>query len=209
MTKIELIASIKADLVARGVNLTGPCGAFEITSRVAWALRDEGFGLIAKNAAQNGCTVNGQRYAIDAIMLKDGQTFDILISAGGEEDANRQPIPGTGNGPAFQVTGAAPRESWRGPFEVDPVPPDPQKPDPVKPDPVKPDPVKPDPVKPDPVTPVVPGPLAASDVDRILAAQAADTERILAAIATLRQEASNLGQSLLPQLLEELLKRPR
>jgi hypothetical protein len=194
MTKIELIASIKADLVARGVSLTGPCGAFQITSRVAWALRDEGIGLVAKNAAQNGCDANGARYAIDALMLRDGQTWDILINGGGEEDANHQPKPGTGNVPAWQVTGAAPRESWRAPFEVDRV---------------QPEPVKPDPVKPEPVTPVGPGPLSSSDVERILAAQAADTERILAAIATLRQEASNLGQSLLPQLLEELLKRPR
>ena len=39
MTKVELIASIKADLVARGVSLTGPCGAFEITKRLALAHR--------------------------------------------------------------------------------------------------------------------------------------------------------------------------
>jgi len=194
MTKVELIASIKADLVARGVNLTGPCGAFEITKRVAWALRDEGIGLVAKNAAQNGCNANGERYAIDAVMLRDGQTWDILINGGGDEDANHQPIPGTGNGPAWQVTGAAPRESWRAPFQVDiPVPPP-----------------APPPVVPDPPKPPAPegGGLTASDVERILAAQAADTERILAAIATLRQEAGDLGRTLLPQLLE-LLKPPR
>ena len=194
MTKVELIASIKADLVARGVNLTGPCGAFEITKRVAWALRDEGIGLVAKNAAQNGCNANGERYAIDAVMLRDGQTWDILINGGGDEDANRQPIPGTGNGPAWQVTGAAPRESWRAPFQVDiPVPPP-----------------APPPVVPDPPKPPAPegGGLTASDVERILAAQAADTERILSAIAQLREEAGNLGRTLLPQLLE-LLKPPR
>ena len=195
MTKIELIASIKADLVARGVNLTGPCGAFEITKRVAWALRGEGFGLVAKSPAQNGCDANGERFAIDAIMLRDGQTFDILVSAGGEEDANHQPKPGTGNGPAFQVTGAAPRESWRAPFQVDPLP-DPPKPDPPKPDPPKPDPPKPD-----------PGPILATDVQRILAAQAADTERILSAIAALRQEVSDAGKALLPQIIEALSKR--
>ena len=190
MTKVELIASIKADLVARGVNLTGPCGAFEITKRVAWALRGEGIGLVAKNAAQNGCDANGVRYAIDALMLRDGQTWDILVNGGGEE-RNGVPIPGTGNGPAWQVTGAAPRDSWRAPFPVDIPVPDPPKPDPPKP------------AVPDPVS------LSGSDVERILAAQAADTERILAAIATLRQEAANVGKTLLPQLIEELLKRPR
>jgi len=194
MTKVELIASIKADLVARGVNLTGPCGAFEITKRVAWALRDEGIGLVAKNAAQNGCNANGERYAIDAVMLRDGQTWDILINGGGDEDANRQPIPGTGNGPAWQVTGAAPRESWRAPFQVD-IPAPPPVPPPVVPEPPK-------PPAPDG------GGLTQNDVERILAAQAADTERILAAIATLRQEAGDLGRTLLPQLLE-LLKPPR
>ena len=194
MTKVELIASIKADLVARGVSLTGPCGAFEITKRVAWALRGEGIGLVAKNAAQNGCNANGERYAIDALMLRDGQTWDILINGGGDEDANRQPIPGTGNGPAWQVTGAALRESWRAPFQVD-IPAPPAAPPPVVPDPPK-------PPAPDG------GGLTQNDVERILAAQAADTERILAAIATLRQEAGDLGRTLLPQLLE-LLKPPR
>jgi hypothetical protein len=200
MTKIELIASIKADLVAKGVNLTGPCGAFQITSRVAWALRGEGFGLIAKSPAQNGCNANGQRYAIDAIMLQDGQTFDILISAGGEEDANRQPIPGTGNGPAWQVTGAAPRDSWRAPFEVDVAPKPPSDDTPGRTEESRP------PVAGD-VERILAGQAAAAD--RILAGQAAQTERILAAIAELRQEAANLGKTLLPQLVGDLLKRPR
>ena len=195
------------------MNLTGPCGAFEITKRVAWALRGEGFGLVAKSPAQNGCNANGGRFAIDAIMLQDGQTFDILVSAGGEEDANRNPIAGTGNGPAWQVTGAAPRDAWRAPFEPAEI-----------------------------IgahaaaaaqaaaaqaaaaaklaaaaqaaaatstSTTTPPPLSPSDVDWILAAQAAATERILAAIAELRKEAGNLGETLMPQLVGELLKRPR
>jgi len=194
MTKIELVASVKADLVARGVNLTGPCGAFEITKRVAWALRDEGFGLVAKNPGQNGCDANGERYAIDALMLRNGQTFDLLVNSGGEE-RNGVPVPGTGNGPAWQETGAAAQSSWRAPFPVEtPV---------VLPDPPHPLPDLPKPPVPDPV------PVSASDVERILAAQAADTERILAAIAALRQETTNLGKTLLPQLIDELMKRPR
>jgi hypothetical protein len=116
---VDLVALVKADLEARGVSLVGPCGAFAITSRVAWQLRDEGFGLVGKNAGQNGCNANGDRYAIDAVMLHDGQTFDILVSGGGDEDEHGLPIPGTGNGPAWQVTGAAPIASWRAPFNPD------------------------------------------------------------------------------------------
>jgi hypothetical protein len=193
MTKIELIASIKADLVAKGVNLTGPCGAFEITKRVAWALRDEGIGLVAKNAAQNGCDANGERYAIDALMMRDGQTFDILVNGGGEE-RNGVPIPGTGNDPAWQVTGAAPRDSWRAPFDVDRN---------VDPGP------DPGPIPgPGPEPAPTPGSVSRADIERILAAQAADTARILAAIQELRREASDLGKTLLPQLIAALAKRP-
>jgi hypothetical protein len=51
-------------------------------------------------------------------------------------------------------------------------------------------------------------PLPTSDIERILAAQAADTEKILAVIAALRQEAANVGKTLLPQLIAALAKRP-
>jgi hypothetical protein len=125
MTKVELVAQIKADLVARGVNLTGPCGAFAITRPLAWALRDEGYGLVHKEPGQNGCDANGDRFAIDALMLKDGQTFDVLVSAGGEEDHNKQPIPGTGNIPAWQKVKPQPPANWRAPFVDLLAPPDP------------------------------------------------------------------------------------
>lgn len=83
----ELVESIKADLVANGVNLSGPCGAFEIVKRVAWALRHEGYGLYGgKNPAQNGCTVGNDRYSVDWILLPNGQGRDILGDAGGENN---------------------------------------------------------------------------------------------------------------------------
>ena len=61
----DIVRSVKADLVARGVDISGPCGAFQITGRVAYILRDEGWGLLHKNSAQNGCNINGDRYAVD------------------------------------------------------------------------------------------------------------------------------------------------
>jgi hypothetical protein len=106
---------VKAELVARGVDLSGPCGAFEITGRVAYALRGEGWGLVVKSSAQNGCSVPGhERYAVDAVMKPDGTTIDLLVNA---ETENR---------PAWQPTGAAPVSSWRAPFAMDQgVPPPP------------------------------------------------------------------------------------
>src|SRR5215218_3497167 len=77
-----LVAAVKADLVARGVNISGPCGAFQITGRVAWLLKDEGWGLFTKNPAQNGCTVNGARYAVDVLIQKPtAQAVDMLVNS--------------------------------------------------------------------------------------------------------------------------------
>jgi hypothetical protein len=111
----DVVAAVKAALVARGVDLSGPCGAFEITGRVAYVLRGEGWGLVAKSPAQNGCSVPGhERYAVDAVMKPDGTTIDLLVNA---ETENR---------PAWQPTGAAATSSWRAPFAMDlEVPPPP------------------------------------------------------------------------------------
>lgn len=78
---LELVAQIKTDLQARGVNLLGPCGAFEITKRVAWALRAQGYGLIAKGG--NNC----QGFAVGAVILPTGLHFDIL----GDDGASNTP----------------------------------------------------------------------------------------------------------------------
>jgi hypothetical protein len=69
---------IKQDLLSRGVNLSGPCGAFEITKRVAWQLRAEGAGLLSKPAGNN-C----EGYATDYIVFRNGPSFDILGDGGG------------------------------------------------------------------------------------------------------------------------------
>jgi hypothetical protein len=69
-----LVAQIKSDLEAQGVDLSGSCGGFEITKRVAWALAGEGAGL----SSGNDC--NG--YKDDIIMYTDGYNYDILSGTG-------------------------------------------------------------------------------------------------------------------------------
>src|SRR3954470_21064862 len=83
-----IVASVKADLQARGVDLAGPCGAFQITKRVAWMLRNEGAGLLSKTTGNN-C----DGFATDIIAYPGGHIFDILVSGGDV------------NGPSWQDAG--------------------------------------------------------------------------------------------------------
>src|SRR4051812_13288936 len=76
---LNVVQRVKADLVARGISLDGDCGAFQITKRVAWELRGQGFGLLDK---QGGSNCGG--FAKDIVMRADGQLFDILVDAGGD-----------------------------------------------------------------------------------------------------------------------------
>jgi hypothetical protein len=96
----DVVARIKEELEARGVPLVGPCGAFQIVKRVAWALRHEGAGLLAKPQGNN-C----EGFATDIIAYPDGRIFDVLTNGGGDEDASGNPIPGTGNGPVWNPAG--------------------------------------------------------------------------------------------------------
>lgn len=75
----ETVETVKAYLEARGEDLSGPCGAFKITKRVAWALKDTGAGLLEKTSGNN-C----EGYAADVICYPDGRTFDILEDGGGK-----------------------------------------------------------------------------------------------------------------------------
>lgn len=75
----EVVASVKADLVARGVSLVDSCGGFQITKRVAWRLRATGAGLLSKPSG-NQC----DGYAVDIIAYSDGRIVDILTDAGGQ-----------------------------------------------------------------------------------------------------------------------------
>ncbi len=77
----DLVARIKADLEARGISLAGSCGAFEITQRVAWALRGDGAGLLEKPSGNN-C----QGYSVDYVIFSGGRGFDMLGDAGGANE---------------------------------------------------------------------------------------------------------------------------
>ena len=73
----SFVAEVKAQLQARGVDLTGPCGAFAITKRVAWGLRATGAGLLSKPSGNN-C----DGFAVDIVAFPTGLIVDILGDAG-------------------------------------------------------------------------------------------------------------------------------
>ena len=75
----EVVASVKAELVARGVSLVDSCGGFQITKRVAWRLRATGAGLLSKPSG-NQC----EGFAVDILAYADGRIVDILTDAGGQ-----------------------------------------------------------------------------------------------------------------------------
>jgi hypothetical protein len=114
-----LVAAVKADVVARGIDISGPCGAFQITGRVGYLLRNEGWGLLHKSSGQNGCSINGDRYAVDFLVHNpSGQGVDLLINSETE------------NIPAWQLfplPTVPDLTTWRAPFamDFDPIPPPP------------------------------------------------------------------------------------
>jgi hypothetical protein len=118
----EIVAQVKAELEAAGVSLVGPCGAYDITRRVAWRLREDGAGLLDK---PDGNNCDG--YAVDIIAYRDGRIFDCLGKSGGEEDQAGHPIPGTGNVPIWMAATPMGNEAarWRAPHDpdADPAPP--------------------------------------------------------------------------------------
>jgi hypothetical protein len=65
-------------------------GAFEVTKRVAWALRGEGAGLLIKNGGENIVGWLGYSFAAARICYPDGHIFKVLTD-----------VPGT-NGPSWQ-----------------------------------------------------------------------------------------------------------
>ena len=75
---LDVVTSMKATLIQQGFFLAGPCGAFHITRHVAWALREEGMGLLAK-VEGNNC----DGYATDILCYPDGAIVDILGDSGG------------------------------------------------------------------------------------------------------------------------------
>jgi hypothetical protein len=98
---VGIVQSVKAQLLATGVNLAGPCGAWEITHRVAWILRGEGAGLLHKNPGQNQC----QGVGVDVVIYQDGRLFDILTDSGGA------------NGPVWHQIESVSPSLWRPPVD--------------------------------------------------------------------------------------------
>jgi hypothetical protein len=75
----SVVASVLASCQEKGLSLSGPCGAFEVVKRVAWALRGEGYGLLYKGGGEN-C----QGYDTSSVMRPNGEHWDILEDAGGK-----------------------------------------------------------------------------------------------------------------------------
>lgn len=79
------VAAVKTQLISEGVDISGACGAFQITKRVAWGLKDSGAGLLSKPSGNN-C----EGYATDIVIYQDGRAFDILGDGGGANIPNWQ-----------------------------------------------------------------------------------------------------------------------
>lgn len=111
----DFVARVKADVEARGLSLDGACGAFNITMRVAWLLRQEGAGLLDKPGGNN-C----HGYSVDYVIFTDGRGVDILGDAGGLNKPMWDEHP-----PDPQLSGR-----WRAPIDPGDTPPVPHVPDP-------------------------------------------------------------------------------
>ena len=75
-------------------------GAFEVTKRVAWALRGEGAGLLIKNGGENIIGWQGYSFAAARICYPDGHIYKVLTD-----------VPST-NGPSWQDNGFADRSLY-------------------------------------------------------------------------------------------------
>ena len=173
----DLVADIKAQLVAKGQTFTTNCDAFQITGRVAWALRDRGAMLIKKSAAQNGCVLaagpfTGQKVSHDAIAFPDGWV-DLLVSAG---------PPANVNGPAWDWHDAAapPPTTVLLPYDLDagqPLPVNEDDEEPGEDEPI-------DPTLYETLTAIA---LQLKAIPKALQAQAADLDAIKMALAQIRE----------------------
>ena len=123
---IDTVTQVKQELVNQGVDLSGPCGAFKITKRVAWALRGENAGLFIKTSGNN-C----DGYATDIIAYPTGVIFDILGDGGGM-NIPQWPSTGEQNDPARYHPAIDPGDAPTPP----PVPPTPTPEPPVDLEPI-------------------------------------------------------------------------
>lgn len=100
---LDIVQQQYEALRARGWQFLGAEGIFELTKRVAWALKDEGFGLLKK--------VTGNQafgYSTDKILSGDFYIVDIFSD------------DGKGGGiPRWTVGGLFPANGWHAPFDPD------------------------------------------------------------------------------------------
>lgn len=101
----DVVAQVKDTLLARGEDLSGPCGALKIIRHVAWILRAEGAGLLAKPTGNN-C----DGLAVDIICYQNGDHYDVLSDSGGT------------NGPAWTLVGQYDVSRWRAPTNPGDIP---------------------------------------------------------------------------------------
>ena len=74
---------------------TDVASAFEVTKRIAWALRGEGAGLLVKNGGENIVSWQGKSFSAGRICFPDGTIFKVLSDVG----------PGGANGASWQDNG--------------------------------------------------------------------------------------------------------
>lgn len=101
----QVVAQAKQQLEAEGADLTGPCGAWQITNRAAYILRNDGAGILSKPSGNN-C----QGYSVDVIIYRDGRAFDVLVDGGGA------------NTPAWNQIEPIDPGRWREPIAPVPIP---------------------------------------------------------------------------------------
>jgi hypothetical protein len=80
------------------IHPTDSVTAFEVTKRVAWALRGEGAGDLIKNGGENIVAWQGYSFSASRIVYPDGHLFKVIFDAG----------PGGANGPSWQDEGVDP-----------------------------------------------------------------------------------------------------
>lgn len=117
----DVVAQVKNELLARGENLSGTCGAFKITSEVGTRLAAEGWGYVHSDG--NGCPRPGENYRADTLMQPNGYTIDILrLSESNNGDVSN---PLAYNIPDWSQTGNQNPANWRSPFALAPPVPQP------------------------------------------------------------------------------------
>jgi hypothetical protein len=118
---LDVVQRVRRELTAKGLipagivnpgNNDNPCGVFQITKRVAWELRAEGAGLLAKPSGNN-C----HGYSMDWVVYPDGRGSDIAV--GGEFDGVT-----TDASPAWSLEVVEDHgKRWRPPLDPEDAPP--------------------------------------------------------------------------------------